>query len=295
MSSTDLPPPYSVTASTRWLNASSAATDLVKCDLLHQFRRFVIEILAFTFDANFSLVNQALGQSSSTTIQTTTTILSESEHAELLRLSNLAKSVRKEMRRTWGTLDFDRRRPNEDHETLASMVVRPAIYYEVDAPYMLELISTYAAHRCEPNNRSKFSLVSQDKPYCYGFFRRLGFLGPFNLVMTIFGQTLWLHAIAIKTLAPNEEVRAVLNDAMKEYEVVELGLSKVYHYSEDNWNHIDWHHMADTIVTEEEEKRIRREKWAQERREREILRSEETRASLQPIMDMVDEIVRAVH
>jgi hypothetical protein len=207
-----------------------------------------------------------LGQSSSTDIATTTSILSQEEHDELLRLSRLIRTVRKEIRSIWGTLDHkfkNRREPKAaaDFEALASKIVRPAILWSVDDYYMLELINSYAAHRCQPEKRSTATLVSQNKPYFYGFFRRLTFLGPFNVVMDIFGQTLRYHADVIEGISRNDTVRTILFDAMNKYEVEELGSRVAYHVSDTDLGNFAWHDMGRFLVPMEERRRL----WSRKR------------------------------
>jgi hypothetical protein len=59
-----------------------------------QLRRYILEILAITINANFDLLNDALCNTPSPTHNATTSLLSTSEHTQLSRLSVLASAQR---------------------------------------------------------------------------------------------------------------------------------------------------------------------------------------------------------
>ncbi|KAF2655586.1 hypothetical protein K491DRAFT_692787 [Lophiostoma macrostomum CBS 122681] len=264
----DPPPPYSTNDNPSERLTRQPLQNAVRYNEYDQYRRFMIEILGFTFNADFTLLNEALCQSSRTDIATTTSVLSREEHRELLHLSQLTLTAREEIKGVWGTLDHkfpDRRQPNADYEALASKIVKPAIQWSTnsarfDSAYVLELISTYAAHRCGPDKRSTATPVSQRKSNFLGFFRRLGLRGLYH---DFVAPTLWNHAAAIEHVASTDSVKTILNGATKRYEVEELGLLKVYKRDDHDLSYLDWSKTAVFLVPEDEKKRIRRDQiWA---------------------------------
>jgi hypothetical protein len=87
----DPPPPYSTRS-----RSTSLASNPVAHNPLVQFRRYIIEIMGFTFDTDFSLLSHALGQTASTTFTSpTSSILTPEERAQLLDLVTLVEELRK--------------------------------------------------------------------------------------------------------------------------------------------------------------------------------------------------------
>ena len=79
---TEPPPPYSESA--------DSAGQGYRADSLMQLRRYIIEIVAFNINADFDVLNVALGQSTTST-STVKSILTENERADLLRLACIIK------------------------------------------------------------------------------------------------------------------------------------------------------------------------------------------------------------
>jgi hypothetical protein len=115
---------------------------------------------------------------------------------------------------------------SNDCEAVADALIRPALYLSLHSSYVLEVVSTYAVHQCSGSKRS-LSFVSQRKPHFHGMFKRLTFLGPFNIML--YGLTMELreHARIIDNGAPNDEVRIVSKNAMHVYQKEVLGINDV--------------------------------------------------------------------
>lgn len=249
------PPPYSARSP-----SSSLSPNRVAHNPLMQLRRYIIEIMGFTFDADFSLLNEALGQTASTiSTSPTNSILTPAEHAELLSLITLIEELKAKISNTstqWLTVR------SSDREAVANAVIRPALYLGLPASYVLELISTYASHQCNKSKRH-LSLISQRKPYFYSLFRSLAFLGPFNIVLGLFTNELWSHAHIINIAAPNEEVRIVLGKAMHVYQRQVLGIQEVQHI-EKVFEGDEWKSLKKELISKDEEHRIDAARWCRE-------------------------------
>lgn len=135
------------------------------------------------------------------------------------------------------------------------------IYLQVG--YILEIISTYAAHQCDPSKRS-LSFISQQQPYFYSFWRRLAFLGPFNIILSMFTHELWAHAHVVGVMLHCEDVRTVLGNAMQTYQKGVLGIKKVDHIEKIIADE-DWTRLGDALVSQDEADQIR-----SRRRDREL-------------------------
>ncbi|KAF2445434.1 hypothetical protein P171DRAFT_484115 [Karstenula rhodostoma CBS 690.94] len=178
-----------------------------------QLRRYILELLAFTFDADFLLLNEALGQTPSP--MNSNSILTEVEHAELLRLSTFVQDLGTDLPRlpsTWIS-------QSEGVAAVKTAILNPStkLVSRKQTPWMLAIISTYAAHRCQPERRA-LSYLEQNKPLMYNLFRRMTFLGLFNSPMCLFGAKLCEHTCMIRKMAPNDRVRDVLKRAVEDYQ-----------------------------------------------------------------------------
>ena len=112
-------PPQYVDKST----SLSLPRNSAKCTPLEQLRRYIIEIMGFTFDADFTLLNKALGQTAPCTCPPKS-ILTPEERTKLLSLATLIKEVKPKMTsdNAWLTVRCAER------EAIADAVVRPAHY-----------------------------------------------------------------------------------------------------------------------------------------------------------------------
>ena len=225
-----------------------------------QLRRYIVEIVGFTFDADYSLLNQALGQTALTTsTPPTNSILTPDERAELLGLVTLIQELNEKISAA-GTQWLTVR--SADREAVADAVIRPALYLGLPVSYALELVSTYALHQCDESKRS-LSLISQRKPYFYSIFRSLSFLGPFNIILGMFTDELWSHAHIVGIAAPNEEVRMVLGNSMHAYQKEVLGIKGVMNI-ESVLERDEWKSLKRALISEGEEDRIKSARWHRE-------------------------------
>lgn len=131
--------------------------------------------------------------------------------------------------------------------------------------YVLEIISTYAVHQCDPSKRA-LSFISQKKPYVYSFWTCLAFLGPLNIVLGIFTNELWAHAHVVGITLPCEEVRVVLGNAMQTYQKEVLGIKKVLHINKILPSE-SWTHLAEALISKDEKDKIRSRRWSREWKE----------------------------
>lgn len=95
----------------------------VKHTPLEQLRRYIIEIIGFTFDADFTILNEALGQTAPCTCPTKS-ILTPEERANLLSLATLINEVKPKLTsgNAWLAVRYVER------EAIAEAVVRPSHY-----------------------------------------------------------------------------------------------------------------------------------------------------------------------
>ena len=131
--------------------------------------------------------------------------------------------------------------------------------------YILEIISTYAVHQCDPSKRS-LSLISRRKPFFYSFTRSLAFFGPFKIALRLFTDQLWAHAQVVGMTLAREKVRVVLGNAMRTYQTEVLGIYAVWH-TKGMSSGESWRDLARALISEDEEKKIRSGRWRREWKE----------------------------
>jgi hypothetical protein len=231
------PPPYSATTVSQNLTPQR--------DPVTQLSRYLLEIMAFSFHADYALLNHALGQHSAS-ISITKSTLTDDERVELLRLALISKDLYGKHRsyQRLNTRDSDR-------SDLADAIVIPALQLDLSESYILELISTYAEHQCDETKRGH-TLISVNIPYPLWVFRHL------TLFLMSFGHHLDSHARIIEAVASNEDVRIVLGNAMKAYQEEELDIKKVPHWYNDKWpdEYGSWHDLWTALTSKEERKDI---------------------------------------
>lgn len=228
-----------------------------------QLRRYIIEIMSFTFNADFTLLNQALGQSASTvSASLAKSILTQHERAELLKLAELMENIKAKglnLGKQWLIIR------SRDREVIAAAVVRPALYLELPVAYVLEVISTYSSHRCDGSKRS-LSFIEQSKPCFYNILKSLSFLGPFNVPLGIFTNHLWSHAQVINLTVSNEGLRLLLANAMDIYQKQVLGIKDVQHI-EKHFESDEWKELKKVLISEDEEWEIGYQRRKRKRQE----------------------------
>lgn len=232
------PPPYSAT--------TISQTYTPQRDPVMQLRRYLVEIMAFTFNVDSALLNHALGQDTlptSASVSNTNSILTEDERVELLRLALITNDLYGKRGRPQflATRDSDRR-------AVADGIVVPALQLELSATYILELISTYANHQCDKTKR-EHTLLYRNIPYPLCLFRHL------TLLLDLFGAHLYSHALIISTITPNEHVHTVLSNAMRVFQEEELGIKKVPQCRNNVWPNKfgSWHDLWQDLISDEEE------------------------------------------
>jgi hypothetical protein len=235
----ELPPPYSATVIPQNHGPQR--------DAVVQLRRYLIEIMAFTFNADIALLNHTLGKPlslTSTSTSTTNSTLTTDERVELLRLACISKDL---YGKHTGYQFLTTR--ESDRRAVADAIVMPALELDLSAGYIVELISTYADHQCDETKR-KHTLVSLSIPCLLWLFRRLAVLG-----LAILGHHLDSHARIVGATAPNEDVRMVLGNAMKAFQEEELGIKKIPHSYYDSWPNDFrlWHDLCQVLISDEEE------------------------------------------
>ncbi|KAF1994043.1 hypothetical protein P154DRAFT_582200 [Amniculicola lignicola CBS 123094] len=196
-----LPPLQDFMASWRLSNSSSSGTTTPETDNEAEvrLRRYILEILAYTFSADIPTLARALG------IQHNSfqSLLNDTERQELRFLSNLIKTLHTKLKHgEWNsTSDFDR-------QVIRRSVCTPVAKIHVDGPLVLDLIATYADHGCDPE-KWKHTLISYWHPWpmCLARFLR----GSFGR------DAMKGHAKLISDASPNEAVRFELDRAMRAF------------------------------------------------------------------------------
>lgn len=164
---------------------------------ISQLRRYLIEVLAFTFEADVTVFKAVLGQ-----IDDTKTTLSESEHASLLALAHLIKSMRTKVGKPeWLTI------PDSDCTMIIEAVSKPVKFLKLDDSFVFKLLASYADHQCDPS-RWTMTLVAQ----------RIPWLAKYRSVwgegLRALGGTVRSHVDLAQLVAQDEGVRKLLGESM---------------------------------------------------------------------------------
>lgn len=166
-------------------------------DAISQLRRYLIEIVAFTFEADMAIINAALSQ-----IADNKSILSEAERASLLALAQLIRSISAKVDKAeWPTV------PNSDCTMLVDAFAKPAIFLKMRECFVFKLLASYAEHQCGPTEW-KMTIVAQQIPWLMRC-RSLSGDG-----LEALGATVRSHIDVVQFAAPNEEVRMLLGEAI---------------------------------------------------------------------------------
>jgi hypothetical protein len=164
---------------------------------ISQLCRYLMEVLAFTFEAEMTTFNAALGQ-----IENIKTTLSEAEHASLLALALLIRSMRAKVGKPeWLTI------PNDDCTTVIKAVSKPVKFLNLPNSFVFKLLASYADHQCDPS-RWTMTLVAQRIPWLTRY-RSIWGDGLRALRATVRS-----HVDVARLIAHDEEVRKLLGEAM---------------------------------------------------------------------------------
>ncbi|KAF2475952.1 uncharacterized protein BDR25DRAFT_379579 [Lindgomyces ingoldianus] len=168
-----------------------------------QLRKYLIEIIAFTFGADFGQLNSMLDQNADVASRGTT-ILREEEKVELMRLSTLVENLRQKMLYNQFNTTLKR-----DRDIITDAIIKPAIEISLDPDYAMDLISTYADHQGDPTKR-KFTLVSLYTPMFLRF-------KPYPATVDL-RKTLISHAKVISAISLNESIQVALGKALADFQ-----------------------------------------------------------------------------
>jgi hypothetical protein len=159
--------------------------------------RYLLEILAFTFGANYSSLIVALCNGTPATEDSATSLLSTTERANLLHHSFAVNTLlRKIPSNTLSTV------PRATIDSGYTSLIEPASFLSTFCEsYVLQLISAYAYHQCKP---------SQWNSTLVRYWSRKSRSG--------FKDTLSTHAHLIAVIAPNEHVQGLLGRALERYQ-----------------------------------------------------------------------------
>jgi hypothetical protein len=120
---------------------------------ISRLRRYVIEILAFTFEMDLNLLSVALGQ-----LPNTTSLLSTEERHDLHSLATLIRNMRPKVGQpSWLTV-LDR-----DRALVIESVSKPVQILNLDGKFVFRLLDSYCDHRCDSVKRRR-TLVSRQIP-----------------------------------------------------------------------------------------------------------------------------------
>jgi len=182
-----------------------------------QLRRYLIEIMAYTFKADFSRLNSQLCQTliGPEVIDKTITILSTKEQAELLHLSYTVNQLHKMTRQNQFNVATKR-----DRDMVTNSIIKPARKIKIEPDYVLDLIATYSDHQCLPSKRKR-TLVKHHTPMLRCFFSTIRLQ-----------QTLIMHAKVIQSVTASDEdedARITLGSAQAKVQT-RLGFDDIYHW-----------------------------------------------------------------
>ncbi len=164
---------------------------------ISQLRRYLIEVLAFTFEADMTIFNAVLGQ-----IDDTKTTLSKPEHASLLALAHLIRSMRAKVGKPeWLTI------PDGDRTMVTEAVSKPVKFLKVNDTFVFKLLASYADHQCDPSRRT-MTLVAQRIP------RLAKYRSVWFDSLLALGATVRSHVDVAQLVADDEGVRKLLGEAM---------------------------------------------------------------------------------
>jgi hypothetical protein len=218
------PPEYVDVVETDMKNYAPLQARPPQCKI-EQVRRFLVEILAMTFGANFDELNAALYNISPPS--GTNTILCDSERADLLALSNLVRKVHGCFLRNEKTM-IDRR----DEKKLCASIIQPAqsLHHDPSLPtFSLDVIGWYGEQVRSPSGTRWTSTIIgwwETNPYPY-----LG-IGKVRESM----QAFWNLIIYI---APNDKVHGVLwevwNDSRRRSDMGHLEYPQVCHPTREKY------------------------------------------------------------
>ncbi|KAH7122779.1 hypothetical protein B0J11DRAFT_437329 [Dendryphion nanum] len=226
------PPPYSEADSSR------VFVPAPRRRILEQFGRYIIELMAFTFDADFTTLNNALGQSPNS-ISASHSILDDDEKAELLRLALISKDLYKRL----GETRWDNSQES-DREALAENIVKPALLLRLCEGYIMDILSAYANHRCDKTKRNE-TTISRETP------RPVWIVGFWMLDLVVFGRHLRAHEHIIAAVcAGRKPLYMALDDAMKPFFRKEYGKEKDWCKPFTHWptGYQTWNNLGEDLV-----------------------------------------------
>ena len=114
---------------------------------LMQLQRYLIEIVAYSLEADFKSVRRALDQDESGSISTAkgeeevNSILTDSEKQELFRLAKIILDLYHKHKRNQGNLTLDC-----DRAAILTAIVEPTYPWDTFGDYVVDMISTYAEY-----------------------------------------------------------------------------------------------------------------------------------------------------
>ncbi|KAF2874844.1 hypothetical protein BDV95DRAFT_603634 [Massariosphaeria phaeospora] len=230
--------------------AASSRTTAPPHNPVLQLQRYLIEILAFTFAANIPRISYALGNP-----QPCTSLLTSRERAALFTLSMLTRTLSAKLGA--GNACWLRARQHS-RTLLADAIVRPALYLNLDAAYVLLLVRDYTLHECDAGKHS-LSFFSRRTPRGWRLWR------PLEGVLNVFTVDLWRHAGVLQTVAPNDDVCVLLAAAMQEYQTEVLGNKVVAAplsarlIEGRTWSRQARRRLVNALVPRDEQERVKRD------------------------------------
>ena len=162
---------------------------------VQQLQRYILEILAITFSANFDTLNRALQDPTS---EGTTTILCDEERSELLALSGLVRKCHDQLHRV-----PEIRIEAEDEMTLSDEISQPGLQLEYNlSEYALELIEWYGSYTRACGNSHTWQYTIP------GYWEKNPTMGFNNLK-----ESMRTFSLIIEHTAPSQHVFDILHEA----------------------------------------------------------------------------------
>jgi hypothetical protein len=131
-----------------------------------RIQRYLLEIVAYTFKVPAKRLEEALptGWGAQLHMSTGSFILTSTERAKLLQLSQIIKRMHRQPTTSW----------DKERTRVFNVVVSSAITIDIRPSYALDVIASYADHQCKwlkrrrtLINRSKIPFSVMHKPDCF--------------------------------------------------------------------------------------------------------------------------------
>jgi hypothetical protein len=188
-------PPSSPRSKTRQETCTQKTSDADSMDTAAILQRYLIEIIAYTFKAPSTDLQVSLPSSWKRHLpaKPNRSILTKAERQNLLQLSKTVKQMHRQTTTS----------STKDRSHIFTTVLRPALAINISLSYVLNLIASYAYHRCKWLKLRR-TLINRAKSTCYVIY------SSDSIFKWDLREQFEDHALVIEQAAPDEAVRRVL-------------------------------------------------------------------------------------